>query len=346
FDLEGGNRIYVTNKFSILAGPREWLEPVGLTGLRREMAASSSADTDTLYVSDDPPALFDSKYPNHVLGVQIQYSARPGRLAIVVSRERVGVSEDPDEHIGQVEQLLAGAMKRHRGSQLKVSVDPDMWDHMQVSFEIPIRGKSVGDALLVGSEIEAILEAGDGGSLTLITTVDLIRSGYAASLVSLEEGPWFDAKSAPYQLDSEAQKWELTKDVVSFANSESGGVILIGATTVKDPNGEIVKSVRGFQSSMVNPDRYKKLLIARSHPRIEGLEIRLASVADDREVAFIYVPPQREELKPFVIDGIVTAGGTRTTFVSIPVRDGENTRYAGTAEIRSLLQAGRVALKG
>jgi len=35
FALPGGNEIYVTNKYSILSGPEEWLAPIGLSSLRR-----------------------------------------------------------------------------------------------------------------------------------------------------------------------------------------------------------------------------------------------------------------------------------------------------------------------
>ena len=62
-------------------------------------------------------------------------------------------------------------------------------------------------------------------------------------------------------------------------------------------------------------------------------------------MAYIYVPPQRAELKPFVVKGVVVSGSIRAAHVSIPVRDGEDTRYADPTEVHSLLQAGRVALQ-
>jgi hypothetical protein len=55
--------------------------------------------------------------------------------------------------------------------------------------------------------------------------------GHAKVLIGQREGSWFDGKSAPYQLTTEEQKWELAKDVGAFANSETGSLIVVGAKT-------------------------------------------------------------------------------------------------------------------
>jgi hypothetical protein len=48
---------------------------------------------------------------------------------------------------------------------------------------------------------------------------------------SAPEGTWLEGKSKPYLLSEEPQKWELAKDVASFANAEAGGLIVIGVRT-------------------------------------------------------------------------------------------------------------------
>lgn len=58
------------------------------------------------------------------------------------------------------------------------------------------------------------------------------------------------------------------------------------------------------------------------------------------------MPAQRRELQPFVVKGAVVGGRVHANFVSLPERVGENTHHASIAEIHSLLQAGRVALRG
>lgn len=345
FVLPGGNEIYVTNKYSILSGPIEWLSPLGLSSLRLAMQQSQDPYSQALYISSDPPDRFDDKYPNHILDVHVAYSETEGRMAVVVSHER----PTPDESDTALEQslaeLLAAPIKRHSGSDLEIARNPGAPEYVEISFDIAARGRTVGDAVAIGNEVLALLQATAGGPLTLTTTLDLVRGGHAKALIEQHEGPWFDGKGAPYQLNTDEQKWELAKDVAAFANSEGGGLILVGARTKKQGGSDVVRTVTDIPLALIDAGRYRKVLIAWLHPRVEGLEIGTVDHGGDQGVGFIYVPPQREEIKPFVTKGVVAGGKIHTTYVSIPVRDGEETRYAGPSEVHSLLQAGRVALR-
>jgi hypothetical protein len=345
FTVEGGGDIYVTNKYGILSGPEQWLAPVALASLAKAIRAADTEDTRKLFISTDAPDRFDSRYPDHLLNIQLQRAPDPTRVGVLLTVERPVDDEDEGDVNRELSRLLTPLVQRHRGSGFEVTRNFDAPQWFEVSFNVSTRGKTVADALSIGREVEALLGAVTGGRLSLQSAIDLVRAGKAATLIGLQEGSWFDGKSAPYLLATDAQRWELAKEVASFANSEQGGLILIGARTKSQPNGDVVQSVCDFELSRIQPGIYRRILAARVHPRVEGLEVRTVSCTASRGIAYIHIPPQRDEIKPFVVKGVVVAGDVRGTHVSIPVRDGEDTRYADPAEIHSLLQAGRMALR-
>lgn len=344
FELPDGNTIFVTNKFNILSGPEEWLAPVGLASLAHAMRAADDDGSDRLYVSTDPPESFDDRYPAHLRDVFLERTDDNKRIAIGLTLER-DVSEPDVAHEAELRRILKRLVSRYAGSDLEAWREEEFEQPFYVRFKIPVRGKTIGEAFAIGTEASALIEATRGGSLTLRTAVDLISSGCGAALIGQQEGSWFDGKSAPYVLTTDDKKWELAKDVVSFANSETGGVIFIGAKTKRALDGDVVIAITDFELSLVKPLQYRGLLAARTHPVIEGLEIRTVPTTATRGTAYIYVPPQRPELKPFIVNGVVVRGAIRSQHVCIPERDGEDTRFANAAEVHSLLQAGRIALR-
>src|SRR5690348_12591536 len=120
FVLPGGNGIFVTNKYSILSGPLEWLAPIGLGSLRLAMEQSGDDNAQALYISRDPPDRFDGKYPNHILDVRVEYSESAGRMAVAVSHERPTPDELDKALEDDLKALLAGPMKRHGGSNFRL----------------------------------------------------------------------------------------------------------------------------------------------------------------------------------------------------------------------------------
>jgi hypothetical protein len=344
FGLSGDNEIYVSNKYVILSGPEQWLAPVSLASLAKAMREADTEATRRLFVSTDTPDRFDPRYPGHLLDIHLELSHDPRRLRIAVGFERPDEEDDQDIQ-DELSKLLRSLVARHRGSSVQVTRAERILGWFIATFDVPTRGRTVGDALAIGREVEALIHAASGGHLSLESAVDLVRTGRAAALVGVQEGPWLDGKRSPYRLEIESQRWELAKDVASFANSETGGLIVTGARTTSSRDGDMVQSVTEFELNLMVPGRYRRILAARIHPRVEGLEVGTVASSGTRGVGYIFIPPQREELKPFVVSGMVVSGEVRGTHVCIPVRDGEDTRYAEGTEIHALLQAGRAALQ-
>jgi len=206
FRISADREIFVTNKYGILSAPREWIDDVGLSQLRTAMSQAADDAAKTLYVSYDTPDRFDAKYPNHLLDVHLKFSESPNRMTIGVEVERPDPDELDEALKAEISQLLTGVMKRHGGSELRVKRHAEQPEYVTVYFDVPVRGKSTGEALGIGSEAEAVLAAASGGELDLRATVDLVRGGHAGALVGQSEGRWFDGKRAPYVLGDEAGK--------------------------------------------------------------------------------------------------------------------------------------------
>lgn len=134
------------------------------------------------------------------------------------------------------------------------------------------------------------------------------------ALIGLPECVWLDAKETPYHLDSPKQKLELAKDVTALANA-SGGLILLGFDTIRHPTtaAEEISRVCPFSLSLVNPDRYSKVLATMVHPAPHAVRIALfeSGEGDGRGIAVIVVDPAQVAEKPYIVGGMLDANDQR-----------------------------------
>jgi hypothetical protein len=323
--------------------------PVGLTSLRNALRDSGLNPAEaTLFLGiGEENSSTEYDWPHSRTDVRLDLSDDRQQLLMALWELDADPYDPPEAPWrSHVTRVLEPLLKRYRCGEL--SLDVDRWrgdERVAARFAVPLRGKTVGDAVRIGEEAWSLLQAVSGGALTLQTTVGLVRTGFASALIDQEEGAWLDGKRAPYRLDDDMQKFELAKDVASFANSPGGGLIVIGARTDTTSAGDRVRSITDIPLNLVRPEQYRKVITDRVHPGVEGLEIRTVEHGSGRGVAFIYIPPQRPDLQPFVVGGSVLDGKVRRAFVSIPTRDGEDTRYADVSEVHALLQAGRINLR-
>jgi hypothetical protein len=66
---------------------------------------------------------------------------------------------------------------------------------------------------------------------------------------------------------------------------------------------------------------------------------------DDGMLILIDVPPQPEELKPFLVHGAIVDGKAEGAFISIVRRQGDETIPITAPMIHSMLAAGRALLR-
>lgn len=139
----------------------------------------------------------------------------------------------------------------------------------------------------------------------------IVKKGDFRQLIGLIENDFIECKGAPYILSESKEKFELSKDVTGFANS-IGGIILIGVATVKktDQPYEQIDSIRSFRKEIIDLDQYDNILAAWIYPRLTvEIDWVPASENDQIGLAYIFVPNQPEEKKPYFVSKIITDDG-------------------------------------
>ena len=324
--------------------PRSKVVPLSLAALRREAKRMWERDIQLLelWVAEVPEQGFDPEKVAFKDISDVRFAAWENFELIVATGH---LAEEGEEAWSWVRGLLEPLLRRNKARLLSVGVDPaDGLDQVIIAtIEPPWRGRTVGDALRLGEEATALVNARRGGELDLATSADLVRTGYAAVLVDQAEGPWLDGKAAPYQLGTDKQKLEFAKDVACFANSPQGGLIVIGAQTASTADGDVIRAVNDVDLSIVSVPRMRAVLRNRIFPTIEGLEILRVDHGGGRGVVMVHVPPQPTDRTPFLVRGVDVEGAVRTTYFGVPEREGEDVRWSDIGTLHGLLQAGKVA---
>lgn len=219
---------------------------------------------------------------------------------------------------------------------------------IRMGVAVPWRGKSIGDMYSVGENVLELCEAFASGELTRATVGDVVRGGGAHLLVDQPEGNWLDAKAEEYDLTSTKGKVSLAQAVARFANAEDGGLIVIGAKAKKIPGGEVIRQVRGVVPRQADTvARYQRVLDQHLYPPVFGLRIDLVPKGDGFALIVLDIPPQPEELKPFLVHGaILVSGDTEGSFISVVQRRGEGSIPITAPMIHASLAAGRALLRG
>lgn len=139
-----------------------------------------------------------------------------------------------------------------------------------------------------------------------------IRSGNFAWLVGKIEDQHLEAKALPaYDLGTPAGRYELAKDVTAFANSE-GGWILIGPQTVRvaTSNSDQIEDFILSDVATANVAQLAGVIRTHTYPEIRSLEIFWAPSDTDPALGIgaIFVPPQTNDSKPFLITKVAEDG--------------------------------------
>lgn len=258
---------------------------------------------------------------------------------------------DEAEAMKTVRRLISPLLVATR-SALEHLEHNDWWsDPVQLAIDMrvamPWRGKSAGDLFKQAQDILALCEACASGVVTRETVADLVRGGAGHLLVDQPEGNWLDAEAEEYDLTSIKGKVSLGQAVARFANAEEGGLVVIGAKTKKVPGGEVIRQVRGVVPRQADTvARYTRALDRHLYPPAYGLRIYVVPTDGDRALIILDVPPQPEELKPFLVHGAITADGdTEGSFISIVQRRGEGSIPITAPMIHASIAAGRALLR-
>jgi hypothetical protein len=174
----------------------------------------------------------------------------------------------------------------------------------------------------------------------------LLLAGHSSFLIGRPENSWLEAKQS-YGIADKSQKHEFACDVAAFANSTSGGLIVIGVKTDRDHRGrDIITEFTPCRAGSINVQTYQQAVADRVVPAIEGLSLSVAEI-ENGDLLVVQVPPQEEARMPFVVKGgVIDAHDSkiRTTSFSIPVRRNADKEYMSPEWVHSLLVSGRAFL--
>ncbi|MGY2033147.1 AlbA family DNA-binding domain-containing protein [Nocardia gipuzkoensis] len=151
-----------------------------------------------------------------------------------------------------------------------------------------------------------------------------IESGEIQFLLGTVESEMLDAKDGHYPKNDRARV-VIAGDIAAFANSTKGGIIVIGARTVKDLHGrDTLAEVNGCAIDVGAKDRYMKAIEALVYPEIAGIKMCRAPAALG-EVFAILIPAQQPDRLPFIVRGAAqTEARMSSALFQVPVRQGDS----------------------
>jgi len=284
--------------------------------------------------------------PDEIIATAVSFVMPDERLLLEVGFA-VDDFDDEDEQARLIATILEPLLRRHRvtlhGSELHGGAVNPPWPWL-AQINIPTRGRTLASLYDIGVEAVTLLDAFQSGELTRTTTADLIRGGQPHVLIGQPEGHWLDVKSQHYDLTTEHGKISLAQSVTRFCNSEEGGLVVVGMQTKRVPGGEVIRGLCPVPADGGMVRRYQSAIEKVVYPPPDNLSIGAVTV-DGGMLVLIDIPPQPEELKPFLVHGAVVDGRIEGAFFSIVRRRGEGSIPITAPMVHSTLAAGRALLR-
>jgi hypothetical protein len=270
------------------------------------------------------------------------------RLAVQLTLTSDDYFEDDNQLQALVKPLIEPLLLRHKAELAAIHVDayrsaaPYLHEILLV---IPARSRSLQQFYEVADSVTTLFRAATAGYIAREAAVDLILGGRADLLIGLREGDWLDVKSQHYDLATTRGKISLAQAISRFCNAEEGGIVVIGMETKRVPGGEIIKDVKPVPLDTATARRYRQALEVRLFPFPTGLKIETIDTGFGCGLVVISVPPQDEELKPFLVHGSIVDGRIEGAYISVVRRSGEDSIPITAQQIHSTLAAGRALLR-
>jgi hypothetical protein len=174
---------------------------------------------------------------------------------------------------------------------------------------------------------------------------EILARGAFDEFKGMLENELFEAKSEPWDLNSERGKFELAKDVSSLANWR-GGIIVVAASTSKSMTYQRreINEIRRLPESFTPSDRYWDIVAEWIYPAPVGVSFRWHQDPQDRTVGMIsvYVPNYDEELRPFLVAHYLPEVGNRIpAAIGLFQRLGSTTKPTPIQDLHGFVREGR-----
>lgn len=173
--------------------------------------------------------------------------------------------------------------------------------------------------------------------------IEALAAGKADALKGTAETSWLDFKTSPYPA-SDIGKFELCKDVASFANAQ-GGLLVLGVKARKqsDRAVEVAEELRPFPQSAADVDRYVDWLNEYLRPRVTVNHYWYPSHEIGERATFylvVEVEPIAEADRYVLVKRMLSDRETLTEGLAIPIRHGDRTVFMTSGEAYRLINDG------
>jgi len=341
FDLEVIGLGVIQQQDDSFIGPDEVLRAASVSGLRRALVRwdnatsgqSPSGEEVALLLAQMPKEDFD---PDFAVVHSTRLVWDDGVFSL---RSHIAVAVEPRP--GEVDEVAKAVLKPHAGVLLASEIFPDYGQSVvEIEMRLPSRAARVGDLIDRADALTGTIGATLAGELDAPAARDLLAGGAAIGLLGRYESDWLEAKSTPYRLNEEAQRFELAKDVAALANG-SGGLLVLGAKTKRRRDGDEIISVDGCEPAQIDVRAYRQAIRSRIYPRIRGVKISFAAAAKpDRRLCVIDVPSADDADRPIVVRGMRVGTKTSGSGFAVPERDGDSITERPVEELHAQLRAG------
>jgi hypothetical protein len=317
------------------------LEVVGRASLTQLREALRRAGRTGFAVSTDRAEHFDPEYASQHDTV---FEFESGKL---ITKVEGWLGAFSDDDTGALERLMNNYLSARRSTIKFFEIYTYSGDtFVSLTYDTPYYNRAVREVAALAFDAKALLSAAVTGNVTPSSALALILGGHAEALVGMYENSWLEAKRAPYHLGDQVSELELALDVASLANSDSGGLLVVGLTTKRDRDGDRIAKVTPTQLGLINRRVHRQLLDRLIYPAVSALELHVVTHgSEDSGLLVIEVPSQPEQLKPFLVTGMFSAGKVRGAYFTVATRRGDARMGASAAEIHGLLAAGRLATR-
>jgi hypothetical protein len=167
------------------------------------------------------------------------------------------------------------------------------------------------------------------------TLVQALKQVGPSPLLDRSESQWLEVKSR-YNRGSKQDRFELALDISSFANSDDGGLYVLGCE-------EVDERVTRF-TPVGDGDAVAKSIVDglndRVIPQIVGLDVFLLPI-EAGHIVCVHIPPQPASARPFVVHGASIGESVKTNYVSIAERRGARKYVRDARDIYLWIKAGQ-----
>jgi hypothetical protein len=325
--------------------PLDIVKGVELRDLIRLLRSDHAADQ--LMVSRQREQWFDPDTSG------VDFTVRPSEprrfeVEFIFDEVRALAEESDEAEARRLGSLLAPVARAHGGRVASVELHPNAYEPpwpFIIVLSLPLGGWTIDRVAHLVDSARELLRSVASGKVNRDVVLQVLRAARPETLVGQPESVYLDVKQSHYDLDTAHGEIALAQAVARFANAERGGLLVIGMRGKKVPGGEVISKLVPLPVSGRDVRRYRLAIERRLFPLVDGLEVFPVDAAEGGKLLVIHVPPQAEELKPFLVHGAIVDGQVQGVFISIVRRRDEHSVPITAPAIHAMLAAGRGLLR-